>query len=139
MSDSEGELKFYFSDSGFDAWNSFAPDHRLKKNIIISTFTLDQQLENIDKSKIKMVKIDVEGWEKFVIKGGKLFFQNFAPIVMVEFTEDNTFNAGYPIHDIFIEFEQFGYEWFSIEKGILVKEKRKMHYPYVNLIAKKVN
>lgn len=139
LSDSEGELKFYFSDTGFDAWNSFAPDYRLKKSITINTFTLDKQLENIDKSKIKIVKIDVEGWEKFVIKGGKSFFQNFAPIVMVEFTEDNTFNAGYPIHDIFVELEQFGYEWFSIENGDLVKEKKKMHYPYVNLIAKKVN
>lgn len=137
LSDKEGELKFYFSDQGFDAWNSFAPDSRLKKSINVNASTLDKQLDYIDKSKIKMVKIDVEGWEKFVIKGGCSFFANYSPIVMVEFTEENTFNAGYSVHDIFIELESLGYEWFRIENGNLIEEKKHIHYPYTNLVAKK--
>lgn len=139
LSDSEGELKFYFSDTGFDAWNSFAPtnDYRLNKSIDIMVSTLDKQLESLDKSLIKIIKIDVEGWEKFVLKGGKEFFKNYSPIVMVEFTEENTFNAGYSIHDIFTELEEIGYEWYNIQNGTLVKEVKKMHYPYINLIAKK--
>lgn len=137
LSDSEGELKFYYSDSGFDAWNSFAPDYRLKKSMVVKTSTLDKELGEINKSQVKLVKIDVEGWEKFVIKGGTLFFQNYSPIVIVEFTEENTFNAGYSVHDIFTELEKLGYEWFEIKNGDLVKEKRKLHYPYTNLVAKK--
>lgn len=137
LSDNVGELKFYYSDTGFDAWNSFAPDSRLKKSIKIKTSTLDLQLENIDKEQIKMVKIDVEGWEKFVIQGGETFFKNYSPIVMVEFTEENTFNAGYNIHDIFGELETLGYDWFRIVNGELVQEVKTMHYPYINLIAKK--
>lgn len=139
LSDSEGALTFYYSDSGFDAWNSFAPDSRLKKSTVIPTSTLDIQLEHVDKKAIKLVKIDVEGWEKFVIQGGKQFFENYAPIVMVEFTEENTFNAGYPIHDIFKALENFGYEWYRIENGGLVKEKKQIHYPYVNLVAMKAS
>ena len=128
---------FYDCITGFDAWNSFAPDSRLKKSIKIKTSTLDLQLENIDKEQIKMVKIDVEGWEKFVIQGGETFFKNYSPIVMVEFTEENTFNAGYNIHDIFGELETLGYDWFRIVNGELVQEVKTMHYPYINLIAKK--
>ena len=139
LSDKEDELKFYISDTGFDAWNSFAPtnDYKLRKAIDIKVSTLDKQLEDLDKSTIKFIKIDVEGWEKFVIQGGKKFFQNYAPIVMLEFTEENTFNAGYNIHDIFGELETLGYEWFRIVNGELVKEVKTMHYPYINLIAKK--
>ncbi len=139
LSDKDDELKFYISDTGFDAWNSFAPtnDYKLRKSIDIKVSTLDKELENLDKSTIKLIKIDVEGWEKFVLQGGKSFFENYSPIVMVEFTEENTFNAGYCTHEIFYEMEKLGYEWFRIENGELVKEIKKMHYPYINLIAKK--
>jgi FkbM family methyltransferase len=135
LSNEEGELKFYYSDAGFDAWNSFAPDSRLKNHIVIQSSTLDLQLENVDKNRIKLVKIDVEGWEKFVIQGGKHFFKNYAPIVMVEFTEENTANAGYSIHEIFTEMEDNGYQWYELINGKLVKETRKESYPYSNLIA----
>lgn len=135
LSNEEGELKFYYSDKGFDAWNSFAPDSRLKNHIVIKSSTLDLQLENVDKNRIKLVKIDVEGWEKFVIQGGKQFFEKYAPIVMVEFTEENTVNAGYSIHDIFTEMENNGYQWYEFSNGKLVKETRKQNYPYSNLIA----
>jgi hypothetical protein len=130
-------LTFYISENGHDAWNSFAPsqDNKLEKEIKVPVSTLDFELENIDKSKIALVKIDVEGWEKFVLYGGKDFFSNYNPIVMVEFTEENTFNAGYQVHDIYDIMEDFGYVWHKIYNGKLVLESKKMRYPYDNLIA----
>jgi hypothetical protein len=85
------------------------------------------------------VKIDVEGWEKFVLYGGKDFLVNYNPIVMVEFTEENTFNAGYPVYDIYDIMQDFGYVWYGINNGELVKKEKKLHYPYDNLIAIKDN
>ena len=72
LSDKKGELTFYVSTNGYDAWNSFAPsqDNKLESSIQVPVSTLDRELLNINKSKIKLVKIDVEGWEKFVITGG---------------------------------------------------------------------
>ena len=137
LSDKRDELTFYTSKNGYDAWNSFAPsqDNKLESSIQVPVTTLDVELKDIDKLKIKLVKIDVEGWEKFVLFGGKDFFMNFNPIVIVEFTEENTFNAGYPVHDIYDIMQDFGYVWYRINKGELVKEIKKMRYPYVNLIA----
>lgn len=137
LSDKRDELTFYTSKNGYDAWNSFAPsqDNKLESSIQVPVSTLDAELKDIDKLKIKLVKIDVEGWEKFVLFGGKDFFMNFNPIVMVEFTEENTFNAGYPVHDIYNIMQDFGYVWYRVNKGELVKEIKKMRYPYVNLIA----
>jgi FkbM family methyltransferase len=137
LSNKKGELIFYVSNNGHDAWNSFAPsqDNKLESSIQVPVSTVDIELENVDKSRIKIVKIDVEGWEKFVLHGGKNFFVNYNPIVMVEFTEENTFNAGYPVYDIYNIMEDFGYVWYIIHKGKLVKEKKRLHYPYDNLIA----
>jgi FkbM family methyltransferase len=137
LSDKKGELTFYVSNNGYDAWNSFAPsqDKKLESSIQVSVSTLDAELKDVDKSKIKLVKIDVEGWEKFVLYGGKDFLVNYNPIVMVEFTEENTFNAGYQVHEIYSIMQDLGYVWHRINKGELVKEEKKLYYPYDNLIA----
>lgn len=137
LSDKKGNLTFYVSKNGYDAWNSFAPsqDNKLEKTISVPTSTLDLELLNVDKSRVKLVKIDVEGWEKFVLYGGKDFLLNYSPIVMVEFTEENTFNAGYPVHEIYDIMKNFGYEWYIIKEGKLVLESKRLHYPYNNLIA----
>lgn len=137
LSDALGELTFYVSDTGFDAWNSFAPstDNKLQKKITVKVSTLDHELLLVDKSKIKLVKIDVEGWEKYVLKGAENLFINFSPIVMVEFTDENTFNAGYSVHEIYDIMVLYGYEWYIIKDGELIKESKKLYYPYNNLIA----
>ncbi|MFN7674455.1 FkbM family methyltransferase [Flavobacterium sp.] len=137
LSDSIGELAFYVSNNGYDAWNSFSPsaDNKLELSIKVPVSTLDFELSDIDKSKIKLVKIDVEGWEKFVLQGAKDFLINFNPIVMVEFTEQNTFNSGYPVHEIYDIMNSYGYTWYRLQKGELVLEEKKLYYPYDNLVA----
>lgn len=140
LSDVREEMTFYISDNGYDAWNSFAPsqDDKLGSSIMVPVSTLDIELKDVDVSKIKLIKIDVEGWEKFVLYGGKEFFVNFSPIVMVEFTEENTFNAGYSVHEIYDIMQNFGYVWYTIENGKLILEPKKLYYPYNNLVAIKI-
>ena len=137
MSNEKGELTFYVSENGYDAWNSFAPStgQKMQKEVPVLVSTLDYELDLVEKSKIRLIKIDVEGWEKFVLWGGKQFFNNYAPHVMVEFTDENTINAGYYASDIYDIMVAWGYEWFVLKKGLLVKESKKIHYPYNNLIA----
>lgn len=137
VSNQSGELMLHISQNGHDAWNSFAPseDNKLEKVVMVPVTTLDKELENINKSQIKAVKIDVEGWEKYVLLGGKRFFKEYQPIVMVEFTEQNTFNAGYSIHEIYDLLELWGYQWFCFIDGELIPERKRIHYPYNNLVA----
>lgn len=138
LSNKKQTLSFYVSQDGFDAFNSFVENNdREEQKITIEASTLDIELENINKSLIKIVKIDVEGWEKYVLLGGQDFFTNYSPIVMMEFTEENTFNAGYSIHELYDMMQNYGYKWYRITNGELVEEKKQIHYPYVNLIAKK--
>jgi hypothetical protein len=54
---------------------------------------------------------------------------------MVEFTEQNTFNSGYPVHEIYDIMNSYGYTWYRLQKGELVLEEKKLYYPYDNLVA----
>ena len=138
LSEKIDELVFFISKTGYDAWNSFAPrEDILEDSILVPVSTLDIELNEVDKTKIKLIKIDVEGWEKFVIQGGRDLFVNYNPIVMVEFTEENTFNAGYPVYEIYDMMKDFGYVWYTIKDGELILEPKRLRYPYNNLIAVK--
>lgn len=136
LSNKVDTLTFFASENGLDAFNSFVENSERESNKIqIETSTLDLELDKIDKTKIKIVKIDVEGWEKFVLFGGESFFRNYSPIVMMEFTDENTFQAGYPIHDLYDIMVTYGYKWYRLIQNELIEEKKQLYYPYVNLIA----
>lgn len=138
LSNEVGELRLNISNNGFDAWNSFAENQIILQNSIsVPVSTLDQELKDLELNRISMVKIDVEGWEKFVLHGGSDFFQKHSPIVMIEFTEENTFKAGYTVQELYFIMIKWGYSWFRFKNGKLVSEEMKMNYPYDNLIAVK--
>lgn len=141
LSEKQGKLKFNVSNNGFDAWNTFAQndtDGRFQESILVNVETLDAELDLIDKADIAFVKIDVEGWEKFVLLGGRDFFNKYEPIVMVEFTEENTFQAGYFVQEIYDCLKNWGYTWYRLsENGDITPETRSLHYPYCNLVATK--
>ena len=139
LSDKEGRLVLNQSDNGFEAWNTFAKGEieKFQSVIEVNVSTLDFELKGIEKDKISLIKIDVEGWEKFVLCGASHLLTNYSPVIIVEFTETNTFAAGYFVQDIYDLMERFGYEWFRYKEGKLIKESKQLHYPYDNLIATK--
>lgn len=140
LSNKKGILSLNVSENGFDAWNTFAKgdiEDKFQKIVDVNVSTLDETLIDIDKAKISFIKIDVEGWEKFVFEGGKEFLKDYSPTVMVEFTEANTFAAGYHVHELFDIMVSLNYKWYRYEDGNLNLEKKRLHYPYDNLIATK--
>lgn len=137
ISDKPGELSLNISGDGMDAWETFAPDlnNRFQDQVKVPVVTLDDMLANENKEKIRIVKIDVEGWEKFVLKGAEQFFTTYSPIIMLEFTEENTQMAGYAVTELYDIVSMWGYTWYAIENGNLKPSPRKENYPYENLIA----
>lgn len=139
LSDKSGKLSMQISENGYDAWNSFhlRNDEKFTANAEVEVTTLEDAFEPEIFSKINLIKIDVEGWEKFVLLGGKNYLQAYSPVVMVEFTEINTFNAGYYVYELFDLMKGWGYEWYEFGGNGLLKHIKKLHYPYENLIAAK--
>jgi len=137
-----GELPFHISTDGSDAFNSFARVKKLENGdtISVKTITVDHfiQTENIPIADIKLVKIDVEGWEMNVFKGAVDFLSHpDAPALMVEFTDANAIAAGTSCGKIFDFIKSFGYNWYTYKRKnnkLIFEEKREL-YPYMNLIA----
>lgn len=140
LSNSKSFFDFHISNDGHDAWNSFAnlPELISCEKITVQADTLDSFILQNKIKNISLIKLDVEGWEKFVLEGAEsILKQDNAPVFMVEFTETNAFAAGYYLGELFDMMKDFGYEWYSYNNkaNTLRKEIKKLHYPYENLIA----
>lgn len=142
LSDSDGFLEMTTSADGFDAWNSFgvptAGDNFVKESVEI--FTLDSWMSNNNVVSANLAKIDVEGWECNVMKGGSLTFSSAnAPDLLVEFTEENCKNAGFSCGQLYDVLKNYGYQMFiydEVTKKIIPEPKRNV-YTHMNIVATK--
>ena len=140
LSNKEDILHINVSENGYDAWNSFAhsDDGKFHTTAEARVRKLDDVIKEEGIGEVSLVKLDVEGWEKFVLFGGEHFFKTQSPVVMVEFTESNTFAAGYHVQELFDILQGWGYQWYRYKDSSLVPEVKQLHYPYDNLFAIKV-
>ena len=112
------------------------------KQLIIPVETLDNYLKkyNIKPENIALIKIDVEGWEVAVIKGAiETLNKPNSPVLIIEFTESNAFAAGTSCYELYDIVLSLGYSWYTYDsiQNCLIPEQKKLHYPYINLIAVK--
>jgi FkbM family methyltransferase len=142
FSDMQGELPLILAEDGFDAFNSFAPPSIGGQigHEMVQTQTLDNwYIENPDfAAAIRLVKMDVEGWEVKVLQGASDWLsQPQAPILMVEFTEINARQAGHSCVELSENILKLGYTLFRYQAKTksLVPEPAGKTYDYCNLLA----
>ena len=128
---------------GYDAWNSLA------KPVLGESFGAetvncvkwdDFLREHGSARDARMIKIDVEGWEKHVISGAReALSRPDAPTLQVEFSDRASQSAGSSCYEIFQLLVDLGYKMFSYDahKGRLLPELIRSDYWYLNLIASK--
>lgn len=141
LSDKNGDLVMNISCDGFDGWNSFASITRGTKSTIenVETITFDSFFrDEAVWNRISLIKIDVEGWEKFVLLGGEEHFKRSeCPTLIIEFVDQNTKNAGYSCKELYLQLKSYGYEIYNIKNQIIQEEEIRETYEYTNLIASK--
>ena len=67
-------------------------------------------------TKIDLLKIDVEGYKKFVLEGGQNTLKNTETIFFESWNEHFK-KFGYSLSEIFMILDQFGFEYFVIDKA----------------------
>jgi FkbM family methyltransferase len=87
---------------------------RFVQNIELKT--LNEVVELLSITRIDFIKIDVEGAELKVLKGGKGTIVKFKPKIMVEMSEVNFEAASYTKEDILTFFSNIQYIPFSLNK-----------------------
>lgn len=79
----------------------------------VSVVTLDDCMDRFDWQNIELVKIDAEGEEASIVKGGRRFFGTLAPLVQYELRSAVEVNF-----DLVSEFEAIGYNSYRLLLGL---------------------
>ena len=117
ISSADGWCQMNVSHDGHDAWNSLTLPARGESftQEEVQTVTLDHYLlQHPFHLPIKMIKIDVEGWENEIMKGAVATLSaNDAPLLQVEFSEPALQAAGSSSEKLIAQLHEFGYQLFS--------------------------
>jgi FkbM family methyltransferase len=101
----------YISNRKWDDQNRIIPQGGIK----ISMTTLDKKLESIHRC-IKLLKIDVEGYEKFVFMGAKNTLSK-CEYIYFEVYEPNYLTMGYTSKELFSYLRDFGFHLFRFSQN----------------------
>ena len=118
ISDKTGfeKINLYTSSGNNSLANRNIPkDHELKHIgvEIVKLDTLDNIVYN-NKLKPTLIKIDVEGFEKAVLMGGKNTLLNHHPVVIIETSVNTSNDAGYSVDEIVQILKDYGYISFGL-------------------------
>lgn len=104
------------------------------ENIELST--LDEELKNLNVSKVDFIKIDVEGAELNVLKGALNTINSNRPKLLIEFNEPMFKAAGYSSTDVIHFLKPFGYKFYLIRTRGNLKEINTEDIPeFCNVVA----
>ena len=80
----------------------------------VTLVTLDESMDRHGWTDIELIKIDAEGEENNIVKGGRRFFANLAPLVQYELKKDAT-NVNF---SLIREFAALGYDSYRLVPGL---------------------
>ncbi len=105
--------------------------------IQVEQTTLDMISDKYNWMPVDFLKMDVEGAEMLVLRGGENFFKSTQrPIVMCEFSDRRTIAFNYKAQEVYNWLVEREYQWFAITKDIkLIPQPPKGLYDYDNLIG----
>lgn len=87
----------------------------------IETITLDAFVQEKSIKQIDVIKMDIEGYEPFALKGMKESLTKFKPLVFIEIEEVLLSKFNYKAEDVFQYFWDLGYSAYLIQPGKKLK------------------
>lgn len=137
LSDRAGQEKIYVPGYPYIGGNTILSDligkEKIKDTISIQTYRLDEYIERENIENIKMIKIDVEGFEFPVLLGLERYLLKCQdtgsyPLIICEIIPSVYPYLGYKLENIFDYMERFSYypfEIINIKKRIKINKIRK--------------
>ena len=137
LSNKEGIMPFFTSEisSGISGLSSFDISH--KESYMVKVSTLNNYCEQEKIKNIDFLKIDTEGYDKFILEG--LDFKKIRPkVILTEYEDKKTFPLGYLFEDYIKFLKAKGYyiivsEWFPLVKYGIQHRWNKLHLKFNKL------
>lgn len=125
LGESVGEATFFVHDGADIAKDGFKNTGRGEggHEIIVQVETLDNWWRTAGKPKVIAVKIDTEGAELFVLKGGMEFLSTVKPILYLEIEPSNLVAYPYTAADIVRFLNSIGYDVSTLDDKAVSPEK----------------
>jgi len=79
----------------------------------VSVITLDQYVKGKNVERIDLMKIDVEGWEPFVIQGARSALERFRPWILMEVNSLALQGQGWKPQELLDLLEEHDYEFYK--------------------------
>ena len=122
LSASPGELDFTIGrpeDALFEGFNSSATIANARV-IKVMVSTLDQEWRVLDRPRVSVIKIDVEGAEGGVLDGASELLAAERPTIVLEWVESYLSRFGTRVDSLLTLADRFGYQLFTIPAGVPV-------------------
>lgn len=143
VSSQEGTLQLWQSKLNADAFNSFGQPIQMGdyEAVTVPVKTLSAIVrQNLGTCPVTLVKIDVEGWETHVLRGGAdLLASQNAPTLIVEFCEKALKGSGSSCRELYDILKSYGYRLYLIQgyTGALSPLDHFEVFEYANILATK--
>lgn len=124
LSSSSGELDFTIGrpeDALFEGFNS-ATRIANARVIKVTVSTLDEEWRALDRPRVSVIKIDVEGAEGGVLAGASELLATQRPAVLLEWVDSYLSRFGTPAASILTLADRFGYQLFTVPGGVPVHD-----------------
>lgn len=105
------------------------------RKVRVPVTTIDRYIQKTGIQSVDFVKLDVEGAELEVLKGGSGLLSDFKPAILCELADVRTEPWGYRSVEIYEFVATLGYRWFSITPEGRLLSCQKKEYFHENLLA----
>lgn len=116
-----GTATLYLPAAKNSGFNSLHPSEEIRSEatpVEVPVMTLDDYVANSKLDRIDFIKLDVEGGELEVLKGGEAIFRGKSrPVILAEVEDERTQPWGYQAELIVRLLEAHGYTWYSPRGG----------------------
>jgi len=143
VSDCSEQVELNILTGGYDAWSSLAEPEKGSSFIkeFVDAVTLDSFVDEYDLvGRIRMIKVDIEGWEsRFLAGAHETLSRDDAPVLQLEFAEQACRLAGSSCAQLYRALRKLDYKLYAYDskKNRLKYEPFCDYYSYENLIAVK--
>lgn len=105
--------------------------------IEVSQTTLDNYFKD-DKRHIKFIKIDVEGFEYNVIKGGEYTIKKYHPTLFIEIDNENLKSQNSTALDLLVLLKNYGYNSILKSDTLTEVQMNELDYCHFDVICQKI-